>query len=219
MVTTLVFVAASMLAADYWVSPEGDDAATGAMDDPWATIEHADSMVAPGDVVHVTAGDYSGTFDTNAAGTEDARIVFMSDPKWGARLVGEGGGWSLRGDWVDVVGFEVTGDSAVGLLGLANHIRYLDNWVHHLNPACDGNGGAGIDAGNYEAQDVDMIGNIVHDIWADDESGIALRRDGSNGGSNSDRAGLQHAEGAVTTSRSAESDSPVASLRLTPSTS
>lgn len=163
-------------AADYWVAPDGDDAATGAMDDPWATIEHADSMVAPGDVVHVTAGEYSGTFDTTTAGTEDARIVFVSEPKWGARLVGEGGGWNVRGDWVDVVGFEVTGDSAVGLLSLASHTRYLENWVHHLNPACDGNGGAGIDAGNYDAQSVDMIGNIVHDVWADDVDGMPCNR-------------------------------------------
>jgi MYXO-CTERM domain-containing protein len=45
-----------------------------------------------------------------------------------------------------------------------------------LNPACDGNGGAGIDAGNYDAIEVDMIGNIVHDVWADDENGMPCNR-------------------------------------------
>lgn len=163
-------------AADYWVAPDGSDDATGSMDDPWATIARADDVLAPGDVLHVLAGEYGGTFDTYAAGTEDAPIVYVSEPKWGARLVGEGGPWTARGDWVDIVGFEYTGDAAVGLLGMASHTRYLENWVHDLNPACDGNGGAGIDAGNYDASDVDMIGNIVHDVWVDDTDGTPCNR-------------------------------------------
>jgi MYXO-CTERM domain-containing protein len=170
-------VPTSAHAADWWVAPDGDDAATGAMDDPWATIAHADEVIAAGDIVHVMAGEYSAAFDTNASGMEGAPIVFVSEPKWGARLVGAGGdGWIARGDWVDIVGFEVTGDAAVGMLSMGSHIRFLDNWVHHLAPMCDGNGGAGIDAGNYEAQDVDMIGNVVHDIWADDGDGGPCNR-------------------------------------------
>ncbi len=175
MLPASLYVSMLVLATEYWVAPDGDDAATGTMADPWATIEHADTIVAPGDIVHVLAGEYSATFDTVANGTEDARIVFVSEPKWGARLIGEGGGWRIRGEWVDVVGFEVTGNAAVGLFSLASHVRFLDNWVHHLNPACDSNGGAGIDAGNYDAEDVDLIGNIVHDIWAEDDEGAPCR--------------------------------------------
>jgi hypothetical protein len=163
-------------AADYWVGPEGDDAATGSMGEPWATIEHADSVVVSGDVVHVLPGEYGGTIETVASGKEDAPIVFVSEEPWGARLVAAGGGWIARGDWVDIVGFEYTGDAAVGMLAMGSHIRYLSNWVHHLQPMCDGNGGAAIDAGNYEATDVDMIGNVVHDIWADDADGTPCNR-------------------------------------------
>jgi hypothetical protein len=163
-------------AADYWVAKDGDDAAAGTMDEPWATITHADTVVAPGDVVHVLPGEYSGTFETNASGTEDARIVFVSEETWGTKLVATGGGWIARGDWVDIVGFEYTGDAATGLLAMGSHVRYFGNLVHHLNPACDGNGGAGINAGNYEAESVDMIGNIVHDIWADDTDGTPCNR-------------------------------------------
>jgi pectate disaccharide-lyase len=176
-ITLALAVPTSARAADWWVAPDGDDTATGAMDDPWATIAHADEVVAAGDIVHVLPGEYSAAFDTNASGMEGAPIVFVSEPKWGARLVGAGGdGWIARGDWVDIIGFEVTGDAAVGMLSMGSHIRFLDNWVHHLAPMCDGNGGAGIDAGNYDAQYVDMIGNVVHDIWADDVDGAPCNR-------------------------------------------
>jgi hypothetical protein len=168
--------AASVHAADWWVAPDGDDAASGAMGEPFATIVRADEVAMPGDVVHVLAGEYEGTFETTASGTEDARISFVSEQKWGAVLVASGGGWIARGDWVDIAGFEYTGNAAVGLLAMGSHTRYFDNWVHHLSPACDGNGGAGIDAGNYDAEDVDMIGNVVHDVWADDTDGTPCNR-------------------------------------------
>lgn len=176
-IVVALVVPASARAEDWWVAPDGDDAASGAMDDPWATILHADAMVAPGDVVHVMPGEYSGAFDTTTSGMEGAPITFVSETKWGARLVCEGGdGWIARGDWVDIVGFEVTGDAAVGMLSMGSHVRFLGNWVHHLAPACDGNGGAGIDAGNYDAEDVDMIGNVVHDVWVDDVDGSPCNR-------------------------------------------
>lgn len=165
-------------AADYWVAPppEGSDEGDGTMAAPWATITHADGMLAPGDVLHVLPGEYAGSFDTYAEGTEAAPIVFVSDTKWGAVLVADDGPWTVRGNWVDVVDFEYTGNAHVGMLSMASHTRYLGNWVHHLNPACDGNGGAAIDAGNYDATDVDMIGNVVHDVWADDENGMPCNR-------------------------------------------
>lgn len=165
-------------AADYWLAPppEGSDDADGSMDAPWATITHADGVLAAGDVLHVLPGEYEGSFDTYAAGTEAAPVVFMSETKWDAVLVASDGPWTVRGDYVDVVGFEYTGNAHVGMLSMASHTRYLGNLVHDLNPACDGNGGAGIDAGNYEATDVDMIGNIVHDVWVDDENGMPCNR-------------------------------------------
>lgn len=170
------YTASSAHAADYYVAPDGDDDADGTMANPWASIAHADTIVAAGDVVHVLPGEYSGTFETDASGNESAPIVFVSEETWGARLVAEGDGWIARGDWVNIVGFEYTGDAAVGMLAMGSHIRYLSNWVHHLNPACNGNGGAAIDAGNYDASHVDMIGNVVHDIWADDTDGTPCNR-------------------------------------------
>lgn len=175
---TIAVVPSTARAADYWVAPppEGSDDADGSMTTPLATITHADGVLVAGDVLHVLPGEYEGSFDTYAEGTEAAPIVFMSETKWDAVLVASDGPWTVRGDYVDIVGFEYTGDAHVGMLSMASHTRYLGNWVHHLNPACDGNGGAAIDAGNYDATEVDMIGNLVHDVWADDENGMPCNR-------------------------------------------
>jgi hypothetical protein len=170
-------VSTTASAADYWVSADkGNDDAAGSMDAPWATIVRADEVASPGDVVHVMPGEYEGTFTTNASGERGAPIVFVSEERWMARLVATGGSWTARGDWVDIMDFEYTGDAATGMLAMGSHVRFIGNWVHHLNPACDGNGGSAINAGNYEAESVDMLGNIVHDIWADDENGQPCNR-------------------------------------------
>jgi hypothetical protein len=91
--------------------------------------------------------------------------------KWGARLapVGAYYAWVQAGDYVDVEGFEVEGDSAssLGIYVTGSFGRVLGNHVHGV-PATvgcsNGNGGAGIDAGNYAATDVDIVGNVVHDV-------------------------------------------------------
>jgi hypothetical protein len=172
----IVFASSSAHAADYWVGANRNGPGTGAMDDPWPTIADADPMLAPGDVVHVLPGEYEGSFETLTSGSEGAPIVFVSEEKWDAVLVASDGGWIARGDWVEIVDFQYTGAAAVGMLALGNHVRYVGNWVHHLEPACDGNGGAGIDAGNYDAEQCDMIGNIVHDVWAIDDDGLPCNR-------------------------------------------
>jgi hypothetical protein len=107
-----------------------------------------------------------------ASGTVTAPIRFLSEQKWGAKVTGDGSAnWAMRidGDYVDVVGFDVTNDSAEGHEGIessGDHIRIVENHVHNI-PAglCAGGlGGAGIMVGNTHAVDVDTVGNVVHDI-------------------------------------------------------
>jgi hypothetical protein len=42
----------------YYVAPEGNDAAAGALDDPWATVTHAVSLATPGTLIYVRGGTY-----------------------------------------------------------------------------------------------------------------------------------------------------------------
>ncbi|GAA5195115.1 right-handed parallel beta-helix repeat-containing protein [Microbacterium jejuense] len=48
-------------AAAYYVAPDGDDAASGDMRHPFATIAHAQELVAPGDTVYLRGGRYAFT--------------------------------------------------------------------------------------------------------------------------------------------------------------
>ncbi len=51
----------SILATDYYVAVDGDDAASGvAISSPWRTISFATSQVIAGDTVFIKAGDYGG---------------------------------------------------------------------------------------------------------------------------------------------------------------
>jgi hypothetical protein len=105
------------------------------------------------------------------------RIRFVSDAKWGAKVTSTTGdrhgvAWTVSADWVDVEGFDVTGDGHVGILVLGSYDRMIGNHVHHIpnlgqcqnGVSIDGSGGAGIDDADYSAHDDDLIGNWVHDV-------------------------------------------------------
>jgi parallel beta-helix repeat protein len=90
--------------------------------------------------------------------------------KWGAKIVGDlvdRSTWHNYGDYVDIIGFEVTSVGRMGLYNDGSFVRYIGNHVHDVagptSAGCDG-GGAGIMHGNYSASDNDMIGNFVHDV-------------------------------------------------------
>jgi len=152
-------------ATNSYVSPSGDDANNGSALAPWATIQHAANGVRPGAVVHVAPGTY-GAVNSKISGTATARIRFVSDVKWGAKLRSSGIDtvWTNRGNYVDIMGFDVSGNVRIGILNLASFVRVIGNNVHNIPAVCGSSGGAGIMNGSYTASDNDMIANVVHDI-------------------------------------------------------
>jgi parallel beta-helix repeat protein len=155
---------------NYYVSPRGSDRNEGSRKHPWLTIEHAASRLLPGDAVHVLPGVYRGRIVTAASGVADARITYISDQKWEARITGDiidRSAWDNRGNYVDIIGFDVSGVGRTGLYNDGSHVRFIANHVHDIagptSALCD-NGGAGIFHGNYSGSDNDTIGNRVHDI-------------------------------------------------------
>jgi parallel beta-helix repeat protein len=155
---------------NYYVSPQGSDRNDGSSKHPWMTIEHAPSRLLPGDTVHVLPGLYRGRIATSASGRADARITYISEQKWGAHIIGDvvdRSAWDNRGDYVDIVGFDVSGVGRTGLYNDGSHVRFIANHIHDIagptSALCD-NGGAGIFQGNYSGSDNDSIANRVHDI-------------------------------------------------------
>ena len=60
----------------YYVSPNGNDKASGHAGDPFKTISHAASVAVAGDTVRVHGGVYREWVDPKNSGTEDNRIVY-----------------------------------------------------------------------------------------------------------------------------------------------
>ena len=157
---------------NYFVSAsKGADTNPGTAASPWKTIQHAASTVshgATGVTVHVAPGTYAEGLAMSVGGTATARVIFVSDTRWGAHVnaTGHYWGWQSTGDYVDIVGFELTGSDYIGIGIGGSHDRTIDNHVHHLAaPTCNsGSGGGGIDDYEYSASDDEMIGNVVHDI-------------------------------------------------------
>jgi parallel beta-helix repeat protein len=157
----------------YYVAPRGNDRWEGSSARPWATLQHAAEKAVAGVVINVAPGEYRGPVTTSKSGVPFARIRFVSEKQWGAvvRSSGSHAAWTNDGDFVDIVGFDISGDAAIGIFNRASNVRIIGNHVHHISVGgCDGNGGAGILNGNYSASDDDVINNVVHDIGEPNKS-------------------------------------------------
>ena len=150
----------------FYVATTGSDSSgDGSSGKPWATINHADSVIKAGDMVHVAAGTYRSSVHTTRSGTAGARITFVSDTTWGAKIQTTGSefSWTNDGDYVDIQGFDITGDGRIGILNNASYVQVIGNHIHDI-PIFDPNGGAGIDENNYSAHGNDIIGNVIDHI-------------------------------------------------------
>jgi hypothetical protein len=149
---------------NYYVSNAGSDSRNGSFSHPWATIQHAASVAGPGATIHVLPGIYEGRVVTKKSGQADARIRFLSEEKWRARVVTaeDAAAWTNYGAYVDIAGFDVSGSGAYGILNYASNVRIIGNHVHDIPAAgCTSDGGAGIDNAEYSAHDDDIISNVV----------------------------------------------------------
>lgn len=170
----------------------GSDSNDGSQARPWKTIQHADaalSVGAGGAVVHVAAGTYSGPITTNKSGNSSARIVYISDTKWGAKI--NTANWLARGSYTDINGFDMTSPGTngfcVGTNGVssgtaASFVHILNNYCHDVSTSMCPYVGAIFDNGTQspviQSTDNHIIGNVIrhggtpgctviHGIYAD----------------------------------------------------
>ena len=160
-----------------YVAPDGADANSGTKASPFLTIARADAAAAPGYTIHVAPGAYpvsaptlhSAGIVTSRSGTAAARIRFVSDIKWAAKILVSGTGiaWRSKGNYVDIDGFDISGSGRHGILADGANLRITSNLVHDLtiSGGCTGSGGAAIDT-NGGPGNVLIEGNVIRNIGA-----------------------------------------------------
>jgi hypothetical protein len=155
-------------ARDLYVATTGEDANPGSRALPFRTIQRAARAARAGSTVYVAPGIYVENIWTYAKGSKHARIRYVSETKWGAKIIGSGteAAWTNQGDYTEIRGFDISGSGRLGILNRGSHTLIAGNHVHDLavSGGCTGEGGAGIMNGNYRASDGDIVGNVVHDI-------------------------------------------------------
>lgn len=153
-----------------YVATTGSDANPGTSASPFRTISKAATVAKPGYQVHVADGTYRENVITSTSGTASSYITYISDNRWGAKIVAPGTGytaaWHNKGDYVAIVGFDITGGGAVGINNSGNSDINRQNRVHHIPAAkCDGYGGTGIGFDQYNVKSGGIAdSNVVHNI-------------------------------------------------------
>jgi hypothetical protein len=168
------------IGSEFYISPYGSDSNAGSKAAPFASFRRADSVVQAGDTVYVLPGMYNGftaqnTIRIATSGTNLARIRWVAETKWAAQIVGHvnpanGLGWGVlvAGDYVDLVGFDVTSNANMGVWVLGTHVRVIGNHVHDIpgQPGCSSYGASGVEQGNYSGGYMEVIANVVHNVGA-----------------------------------------------------
>lgn len=162
-----------------YVAPNGADTNAGTETAPFRSIERAGQAAFPDTTVHVAPGTYMGGFKTVANGTPKARVYYLSTQRWGAKIVpplnsASPSAWDNRGNYVDIVGFDVDGTVYQGgtkwLNGIYSGGSYdsiRNNHVHHIATLdnCTSAEGAGINIESFfHGIKSEVIGNNIHDI-------------------------------------------------------
>lgn len=144
--------------ATYFVSTTGSDSGSGAANAPFQSIQRAlDSALRPGDEVVVKAGTYREQVWIDQNGTAGAEITVRSEVPGGALIRPPSGTYStinIRGNYVNVEGFDVVGGSGHAIDGeRVHHVKVVNNIAHD-------SGGSGISFYLSEFQTIE--GNSVY---------------------------------------------------------
>jgi len=118
--------------------------------------------------VHVAAGIYVGAVSSSLSGTASGRIRFVSDVPWAAKIDAQNAsnGWTVSGDYEEIVGFEIYNAARGGIVYVSSHVRFLQNKFHDIaaNTPCDSRGGAAAEADSYSNSDAEISNNVIYNI-------------------------------------------------------
>jgi hypothetical protein len=132
-----------------YVSTVGSDSNPGTSSAPFLSIEAASRVALPNTTIHVAPGIYKGNIITEASGTAPNHIIYVSDQKQKAKIIGTGSeiAWINHGDYVELNGFDISTSGRIGFYSTGSYGLIHHCLVHDilLSGGSTDNGGAAID--------------------------------------------------------------------------
>ena len=133
--------ASSAFCADFYVSPQGDNASSGTQSTPWRTVQHAADALRPGDIAHVLAGTYIEKIQIRKSGESGRPIELRAEGAVvlsGKGVEGESVVLIENQSHLRLVGFEirdnlkVSDGSGVRVQGWGSHIEIRNCRIHQI---------------------------------------------------------------------------------------
>jgi hypothetical protein len=161
-------------ANNLYVSTIGSDSNSGTQISPFLTIEAASRAARPNTTIHVAAGVYRGNIVTETSGSPKEHIIYVSDERQKAKIIGSGSeiAWNNRGDFVEIDGFDISTSGRIGFYSTGSYGSIRHCLIHDilLSGGPTGDGGAAID---FTGRNWNVSYNIIRDIDAAKHSGSA----------------------------------------------
>lgn len=167
-----------LVAADYYVSPNGNDSAAGTHAQPWQHIQHAVTNAMPGDTVYIMDGRYLEHVQLIRSGTHDAPITFAAMPGHTPVIDGEdvrpegNHYWAGLFEIVSLKNIRVEGLTAINSYSAGFFVRWSSN-VFIVGNATSNTFASGLQA--WRSDTISFISNDVQYACMGQQTGISLQ--------------------------------------------
>ncbi len=130
LMTLLMLPGISGNAATYYVRKDGNNENSGTANNAanaWLTIQRATFTMVPGDICRVQPGTYEEYVFVTASGSPGKPVNYIAD---GPVIVRE---FDISGDYVRIIGFEISHPTDVGRPGIAVSGKFVELWHNNIH--------------------------------------------------------------------------------------
>ena len=184
-----LFTCASTRAAEYYVSPTGDQDGPGTKGAPWGNLQDSTDRLKPGDTLFVKPGVYREKIYINVSGAPDKPITIQGEPGAiisGRMLDDENLIYIEDKSHIRIIGLELRDNlkckdgSGIRIYGSGSHIELRNNKIHNIR----GKDAMGITVYGTNAKTpvshVVIDGNEIYDCEPAESEALTLNGNVSN---------------------------------------
>ena len=155
----ILFLSKQGFPDEYYVSPRGADNNDGSESNPWKTIQHAQTVLNPGDIVSVKNGVYKEALIITSGGTQGLPIAYIAYPGHTPIIdaTGHFAGINIKSgtEYIIVDGFQIENSNEGIYVFKSNHITIKNCIVRNM-----GEGGISCKGSHY----ISILNNRIQNI-------------------------------------------------------